>query len=83
MDGEKHNLAHEFQEFHDQIQVLKQNDSHFTKLLNQHDELDAEIRRSEAGIDPRCDEHLVAQKVQRLALKDELYNILKKAAVPA
>ena len=83
MDGEKHDLAHEFPEFRDQIHQLKADDAHFAKLLAQYDEADHEIRRSETGVEPRCDEHLSALKQRRLALKDDLHQILKGALVEA
>ena len=83
MNGEKHDLAHEFPEFQDQIHHLKMTNGHFAKVLAQYSEADAEIYQSEAGTAPRCDEHLVALKVKRLALKDELHQMLKDATVDA
>ena len=83
MDGEKHDLVHEFPEFRDQIHHLKVNNAHFAKLFTQYDEADHEIRNSETGAAPRCDEHLVALKVQRLALKDEIHKILQDSSVIA
>ena len=83
MHDEKHNLAHEFPEFHDQIHTLKQSDNHFAKLLTQHDEVDNEIRRAESGVEPHCDEHLSGLKLRRLELKDALYDILKSSLATA
>ena len=83
MDGEKHDLAHEFPEFRDLIHKLKTSNAHFAKLFAEYDEIDHEVNRGETGVQPHCDEHLTALKLRRLALKDEMHGILKAEAVPA
>ena len=83
MSGDKHDLVHEFPEFQSAIHDLKLSNAHFAKLLQQHDDVDHEIRSSETGVAPHCDEHLVALKVKRLSLKDELHSLLKAATVTA
>jgi len=74
---DKHNLTNEFPEFHDRIHDLKMNDAHFAKLLNEHDELNQIIHRSEIEVEVHADDYLETLKKQRLALKDELFRILK------
>ncbi|MFZ2450196.1 MAG: DUF465 domain-containing protein [Methylobacter sp.] len=74
---EKHDLTHEFPEFHDRIHDLKMHDAHFAKLLNEHDELSQTIYRSEIEVEVHADDYLETLKKQRLALKDELFQILR------
>ena len=74
-----HELAHEFPEFHDAIHALKISNEHFAAQMARYNHLDREIRRHEEGIEPMADEFLVAQKRERLALKDELYALLRQA----
>jgi len=74
---EKHDLLHEFPEFNDRIHDLKTNNSHFAKLLNEHDELNDVIHRAEIEVEIIADDYLETLKKQRLALKDELFQILR------
>ncbi|MDD2723774.1 MAG: YdcH family protein [Methylovulum sp.] len=74
---EKHDLIHEFPEFNDRIHDLKINNAHFAKLLTEHDELNDAIHRAEIEVDVVADDYLETLKKQRLALKDELFQILR------
>ena len=71
-----------FPEFRDLISKLKQEDAHFARLFDEHNELDDKI----AGLenDPvtsaTADAEVAVLKQKKLALKDELYGILKAAA---
>lgn len=69
-----------FPEYRELITELKQKDAHFTRLFNEHNELDEEITNMEN--DPvaqhRHDE-IEEKKKQKLHLKDELYRLLKTA----
>ena len=78
MLGEHHDLAHELPEFKDKIHELKVSDRHFAKLFDEYDELDHQIRRCEAEIEVHADDYVEGLKKKRLALKDELFGILKK-----
>lgn len=70
-----------FPEYRDLISRLKNNDAHFTRLFNEHNELDDKITGLEN--DPvtgsSAEHEIAALKHKKLALKDELYEILKKA----
>lgn len=70
-----------FPEYRDLISRLKNNDAHFTRLFNEHNELDDKITGLEN--DPvtgsSAEQEIAALKHKKLALKDELYEILKKA----
>lgn len=76
MQNEHHNLALEFPEFKDKIHTLKMSNNHFKRLMDEHHELDKQIRRVEAMQESMSDEGLEDLKKQRLKLKDECYQIL-------
>lgn len=77
MQSEHHALTNEFPEFRDKIHDMKMSDEHFQKLFDEYHKLDREVYRVEYDIEPRSDTALEELKKRRLALKDELYNILK------
>lgn len=68
-----------FPEYRELISRLKGNDHHFTRLFDKHNELDHEIRNREAGIQPGNQLEIEQLKKEKLALKDQLYSLLKKA----
>ncbi|KUJ72618.1 YdcH family protein [Thiomicrospira sp. WB1] len=74
---EHHDLAHEFPEFKERIHELKMNDAHFQKLFGQYDEATTKIEALEKEESPVADETMEDLKKQRLALKDDLYAMLK------
>lgn len=80
MLGEHHDLAHELPELKDRIHELKLSDRHFAKLFDEYDDLDHQIRRCETGVEVHADDFVEELKKKRLALKDELFHILKKNA---
>ena len=69
-----------FPEYRDLITQLKTTDSHFLNLFEKHNELDQRIKNMESGIGPATNLDIEALKKEKLALKDELYQILRKAA---
>ncbi|GGW49320.1 YdcH family protein [Alishewanella tabrizica] len=76
---EKHDLHHEFPEFHDQIHNLKVSNMHFAKLFTEYHDKDHEIHRIEQGSEVSSDDYLENLKKQRLLLKDQLFAMLQKA----
>jgi uncharacterized protein YdcH (DUF465 family) len=52
-------------------------DAHFAKLADEYHELNRQIHRIETDVEPASDEHQTELRKQRMALKDELYNMLK------
>jgi uncharacterized protein YdcH (DUF465 family) len=68
-----------FPEYRDLITRLKTNDLHFTRLFDQHNELDQKIQNMEDGIEMASPAEIETLKREKLQLKDELYAILKKA----
>ena len=68
-----------FPEYRDLIAKLKQEDAHFARLLDEHNELDDKItglvnNPVTGGLD-----EIEELKKQKLQLKDRLYEILRKA----
>jgi len=78
MLGETHDLFHEFPEYKDRIRELKATNEHFLELINRYDELDLTIRRSELEEEVHADDYVEMLKKERLALKDELYRMLRE-----
>jgi uncharacterized protein YdcH (DUF465 family) len=69
-----------FPEYRDLISQLKTTDAHFLNLFEKHNELDQKIKNMESGIEPATHAEIEKLKKEKLALKDELYQILRKAA---
>ena len=69
-----------FPEYRDLITQLKTTDAHFLRVFDQHNGLDQQIKRMESRIDPGTPLQIEQLKKEKLALKDALYAILKKAA---
>ncbi|MDO5668027.1 MAG: YdcH family protein [Alcaligenaceae bacterium] len=70
-----------FPEYRDLIAKLRQEDSRFEKLFDQHNELDHQIIRMEknAATAIHADLDIDQLKKEKLALKDEIYGLLLKA----
>jgi len=77
MGLEHHDLAHEFPEYKERIHDLKVSDAHFRKLFDEYDQVTTRVEALEKQESPVTDESMEELKKQRLALKDELYSMLK------
>ena len=70
-----------FPEYRDLISKLKQEDAHFARIFDEHNELDDNISGLEN--DPvtsvTAQDEIDALKVKKLALKDQLFQLLKQA----
>ena len=69
-----------FPEYRDLITKLKGHDAHFTRLFDKHNELDQRIKNKEAHIEPGSQLEIEQLKKEKLALKDQLYTLLKQAS---
>jgi uncharacterized protein len=69
-----------FPEYRDLITSLKGHDAHFTRLFDKHNELDQLIKNKEAHIEPASQVEIEKLKKEKLALKDELFSILRQAS---
>ena len=69
-----------FPEFRELITQLKTSDHHFSRLFDKHNEIDQQIKNMESHVASGTPVEVENLKKEKLALKDELYTILKKAA---
>jgi uncharacterized protein len=72
-----------FSEYRELITQLKTSDRHFLNLFDKHNDLDQRIQNMEARIEAATHHEIESLKKEKLALKDELYSLLRKAAQPA
>lgn len=82
MQGEHHDIDHEFPEYHAELEALSAKEASFKKLVSEHDELDDRIRRLEEKLQPISDLEMDRLKFERTALKDKIYEALRKAKTP-
>ena len=71
-----HELAEEFPDAAEKMHALKLNNAHFAKLADAYHEVNREIHRIEAEVEPASDAHVEDLKKKRLALKDEVATFL-------
>jgi len=63
-------------EYRDVISVLKQENAHFAKIFEKHNELDEKITEAEEGRLHVEHFELEAMKKEKLKLKDEAYGMI-------
>lgn len=68
-----------FPEYRDLISQLKTTDRHFLNLFDKHNDLDQKIQNMESRIELGTSAEIESLKKEKLALKDELYAVLRKA----
>jgi uncharacterized protein YdcH (DUF465 family) len=66
-------MLHEYRE---EISKLKQENAHFAKIFEKHNELDQKVEDAEAGRIPMTDVELETLKKEKLRLKDEAYKMI-------
>ena len=69
-----------FPEYRDLSSKLTTQDHPFRRLFDEHNALDEKITEMEKREIPVPDDEIEMLKKQKLALKDELYQILRKAS---
>ncbi|MPW21408.1 MULTISPECIES: YdcH family protein [Paraburkholderia] len=72
-----------FPEYRDLISRLKNEDAHFARLFERHNELDHQVHNMETGVAPTDSIRIEAFKKEKLRIKDSLYAILRKASAAA
>jgi uncharacterized protein YdcH (DUF465 family) len=70
-----------FPEYRELISRLKGHDLHFTRLFDKHNELDQTIKNMESRIQPATVIEIEQLKKEKLALKDQIYAVLREASV--
>lgn len=63
-------------EYRDEIHELKQQNAHFAKIFEKHNEIDKKVEDAEAGRIPITDIELETLKKEKLLLKDEAYKMI-------
>lgn len=63
-------------EYRDEITALKQENAHFAKIFEKHNELDDKITNIEAGREHMDQLELETLKKEKLKLKDEAYAMI-------
>ncbi|CAN7393787.1 YdcH family protein [Rhizobium sp. LjRoot30] len=79
MSNTPHTLGEEFPGQLDAIHALKAKDSRFARTLEDYDDVNDRIHRSETRIEPLSDDAETALRKQRLALKDTIATALAQA----
>ena len=63
-------------EYRDDIHELKQENAHFARIFEKHNELDDKIAKAENGDIPMTDPEIETLKKEKLLLKDEAYKMI-------
>ena len=63
-------------EYRNEISELKQSNSHFAKVFNEHNELDDKIKDAEHGRVGMSDVEIETMKKGKLLLKDEMLKMI-------
>lgn len=69
-----------FPEYRELISSLKGTDNRFTRLFDEHNDLDQRIKNMEDRIELATHEEIEKLKKAKLLLKDQLYALLREAA---
>lgn len=78
MSENHQDIVHEFPEYQDKFRYLKMSDRHFVTLVDRFADLVKRIHRSEQRIDLLSDVEEERLKKERLALKEEIYEMLRR-----
>lgn len=80
MSHTPHELHEEFPEHQETIHQLKESDPHFAKLFDDYHTVNRAIHRAETDVEPTDDLHMGEMRKERMALKDQIAALLRKAA---
>ncbi|WP_221791862.1 YdcH family protein [Aquisediminimonas sediminicola] len=83
MSHTPHDLHAEFPADAEILHRLKLEDRHFQTIADRYHELNRDIHRAESDIEPTSDDRLEELKKQRLALLDEVADIISKTKADA
>lgn len=67
-----------FPEYREQIAHLRANDRHFSRLFDEHNKLDHEVKQLEDKNSPVYQNDIELLKKQKLVLKEQIYELLRK-----
>ncbi len=78
MFGESHDIPHEFPEYQTDIHALCQENEKFNQLYQEYHAVEKEIQEIEHNIEPVSDAYAENLKMQRVHLKDQIYQALRQ-----
>ncbi len=78
-----HELADEFPQDHEVLHHLKVTDAHFQKLSEAYHKVNREIHRIESEVEAASDERAETLKKQRLALLDDIGQMITASKLSA
>lgn len=67
-----------FPEYREQITQLRASDRHFSRIFDEHNKLDHEIKQLEEKHSPAFQAEIDALKKHKLVLKEQIYTMLRK-----
>ena len=67
-----------FPEYREQIAHLRANDRHFSRLFDEHNKLDHEVKQLEDKNSPAYQNDIELLKKQKLVLKEQISELLRK-----
>ncbi|MBU6251715.1 MAG: DUF465 domain-containing protein [Alphaproteobacteria bacterium] len=79
MSHTPHELRDEFPDAYDILHELKTTNAHFAALADRYHDVNREIHRIEAEVEPASDAHAEDLKKQRLKLIDEISQLVASA----
>lgn len=65
-----------FHEYREEVTALKQEDAHFAKVFEEHNELDQKLEEIAQGAQIAQPDEIKEMKSRKLALKDEAYAMI-------
>lgn len=65
-----------FHEYREEVTALKQEDAHFAKIFEEHNELDQKLEEIAQGAQIAQPDEIKEMKSRKLALKDEAYAMI-------
>ena len=78
MSNTPHTLRDEFPDQMEAIHALKTTSPDFARILEEYDEVNDQVHRAEAQIEPVSEEAEVVLRKQRLMLKDKIASALNR-----
>lgn len=69
-----------FPEYRELISQLKTSNRHFQNLFEKHNALDQKIKNMESRLEFGTPDEIEVLKKKKLALKDEIYDLLQKTS---
>ena len=80
MSHTPHELIAEFPNQVEAMQQLKASNAHFAKLYDEYHDINRAVHRAETDVEPTDDLNMAQMRKERLALKDQIANLLANAA---